>query len=191
MYGLPKTHKEGSPLRPIISNVGSVTYKLSKWLADLFAPAVGKSSDSHIKNSQDFCEKVKGLTIPQGSRLVSFDVDSLFTMVPVKETIKYLEEILPTLNLDIPVTKKKFIDLIRLVLDDNVFTANEGFYRQKEGLAMGNPLSPILANIFMEYFESQLLKKIAPPGLIWLRYVDDVFFPSGLKIVTSTAFSLD
>ena len=46
--------------------------------------------------------------------MVSFDVDSLFTMVPVKETIKYLEEILPTLNLDIPVTKKKFINLIRM-----------------------------------------------------------------------------
>ena len=40
---------------------------------------------------------------------------------------------------------------------------------------MGKPLSPILANIFMECFESQLLKEIAPPGLIWLRYVDDIF----------------
>ena len=100
-------------------------------------------------------------------------------MVPVKESIKYLEEILPSLNLDIHLdiwtTKKKFIDLIRLVLGDYVFTANEGFYRQKEGLAMESPLSPILGNIFMEYFESQLLKEITPPGLIWLRYVDDFF----------------
>ena len=175
MYGLPKTHKVGSPLRPIISNVGSVTYKLSKWLANHLAPAVGASSDSYIRNSQDFCEKVKDLTIPAGSRLVSFDVESLFTMVPVDETIKYLEEIMPSLNLDIPVTNKKFVDLIRLVLDDNVFVANGAFYRQKAGLAMGNPLSPILANLFMEYFESKLLKDIAPPNLVWLRYVDDVF----------------
>ena len=40
---------------------------------------------------------------------------------------------------------------------------------------MGNPLSPILANLFMKYFESKLLKDIAPPNLVWLRYVDDVF----------------
>ena len=40
---------------------------------------------------------------------------------------------------------------------------------------MGNPLSTILANIFMEYYETRLLKDIAPPGLVWLRYVDDVF----------------
>ena len=46
---------------------------------------------------------------------------------------------------------------------------------------MGNPLSPILANLFMEYFEKKLLKDIAPPNLVWLRYVDDVFavWPSG------------
>ena len=107
MYGLPKTHKVGNPLRPIISNVGSVTYKLSKWLANHLSPAVGICSDSYIKNSHDFCEKVKSLPIPSESRLVSFDVESLFTMVPVKDTIKYLEEIIPRLNLDIPITNKK------------------------------------------------------------------------------------
>ena len=70
-------------------------------------------------------EKVKDLTIPEGSCLVSFDVDSLFTMVPVKETLKYLEEIIPELGLNIPITNKKFIELVRLVLEDNVFVAND------------------------------------------------------------------
>ena len=92
-------------------------------------------------------------------------------MVPVKDTIKYLEEIIPRLNLDIPITNKKFIDLIKLVLEDNVCIANERFYRQKAGFAMVNPIAPILANISMEYFESKLLKDIAPPNLVWLRYV--------------------
>ena len=46
VYGLPKTHKQGILLRPIISNVNSPNYKLSKWFASLLSPSLGKTSDS-------------------------------------------------------------------------------------------------------------------------------------------------
>ena len=48
-YGLPKVHKPGVPLRPIVSTVGSVTYPLAKYLARLLALLVGNTS-SHIRN---------------------------------------------------------------------------------------------------------------------------------------------
>ena len=51
-------------------------------------------------------------------------------------------------------------------------------------MAMGNPLSPVLANLYMEYFGSNLLKKIKQQNIVWLRYVDDIlcFWPSNLNI---------
>ena len=42
-------------------------------------------------------------------------------------------------------------------------------------MAMGNPLSPVLSNLFMEFFETKFLPAILPPGVLWFRYVDDVF----------------
>ena len=174
MYGLPKTHKEGCPLRPIISNINAPTYKLSKWLAKHLSPAVGRISAAHIKNTQDFVDRLDHLQLPDG-RLVSLDVNSLFTKVPVDEAISLPRRVIPNLNLDLPIAANKFVDLVELCLSDNVFQVNNEFYRQKFGLSMGNSLSPILACLFMEYFETELLPRIAPPNFIWFRYIDDVF----------------
>ena len=81
-YGLPKVHKPNVPLRPIASFVGSPTYQLSKHLVFLLAPLVGKTP-AHVKNSIDFASFISDQTLQQGQMLVSFDVVSLFTNVPV------------------------------------------------------------------------------------------------------------
>ncbi|XP_056876071.1 uncharacterized protein LOC130517890 [Takifugu flavidus] len=65
IYGLPKIHKPGTPLKPIVSSINSVTYNISKYLASILSPMVG-NTPHHIKNSQDFAEKpvaVKGREI--------------------------------------------------------------------------------------------------------------------------------
>ena len=56
LYGTVKTHKDGNPLRPIISTVGTVSYELSKFLVNLLQPIVGTVSESHIKNSLHFVD---------------------------------------------------------------------------------------------------------------------------------------
>ena len=80
-YALPKIHKINNPLRPIVSNIGTATYPLSKFLASIFSPLC--STNSHtIKNSYDFVNKLGTLNFVKCSMLF-LDVKSLFTNVPL------------------------------------------------------------------------------------------------------------
>ena len=175
-YGNAKTHKEGIPLRPIISNRGSFMYKMSKMLADLLSPFLGNFSTSHIKHSEDFISKFNSSNIPVNNvRLLSLDVESLFTKVPINDVLAFLSDKLEPYDDHFPLGLRKTIDLIKLCISNNVFSFNGNYYRQKFGCSMGNPLSPILANLYMEYYETVLLTPIKPPDMVWYRYVDDIF----------------
>ena len=81
-YGLPKIHKPDTPLRPIVSSCGSVTYGVAKELAKILKPLVGKSPH-HINSTQDFVEQAKHFKLESGECLSSYDVSSLFTSVPI------------------------------------------------------------------------------------------------------------
>ena len=64
-YGLPKIHKQGTPLRPIVSSCGFVTYVVAKELTKILKPLVGKSLH-HINSTQDFVEQIKNETVTWG-----------------------------------------------------------------------------------------------------------------------------
>ena len=82
LYGLPKVHKPTVPLRPIVSFVDSPSYQLSKHLVYLLSPMIGKTT-SHVRNSIQFASFISEQTLAGSQVLVSFDVVSLFTNVPV------------------------------------------------------------------------------------------------------------
>lgn len=82
-YGNVKTHKEGHPLRPIISQTPSVTYKLAKRLNELITPFTPASFS--LKSTTEFLDLLK--TTRPSNIMASMDVESLFTNVPVDETI--------------------------------------------------------------------------------------------------------
>ena len=175
MYGSPKIHKPNVPLRPIISNRGAPAYHLAKWLASTLTPFLGSFSEAHVINNVDFINKLKATRNCNG-KMISYDVVSLFTNVDLNCTLEFLERKLATLGEGrLPLPTKVIIDLIRLCVEENVFTYNGKYYKQVFGCAMGSPLSPVLSNFFMEYFESELLPNIINPNIPWLRYVDDIF----------------
>lgn len=97
--------------------------------------------------------------------LVSFDVVSLFTMVPVNETMQYISQLFPT----------DIAELFRHCLTTTYFLWQNEIYEQTDGVAMGNPLSPVIANFFMEKFEQDALNTAVSRPICWLRYVDDTF----------------
>ena len=176
-YGLPKIHKEGTPLRPIVSSIGAVTYSTSKELARILKPLVGKSPH-HICNNQDFIQHLKGITLGPDEVMVSYDVRALFTSVPIQPALEVIEKLLKEdqdLQKRTTMSTKHIMDLLEFCLRSTYFTRRGKFYEQVEGAAMGSPISPIVANLFMENFEIRALQSSPNPPLLWKMFVDDTF----------------
>ena len=148
----------------------------SKWADRQLSPCVGLISKAHIKDTRYFYEKVKHCKAK--GRLLSLDVKSLFTNIPVNEVIEVIRDHStgtdPIFSLPDP---ELFCDILKVCTSFNQFSFNDKYYRQITGVPMGSSLSPVLANIYMEHFETYLLEDI-PVDLrpnLWLRYVDDIF----------------
>ena len=177
LYGLPKIHKPGIPLRPIVASLRSPSHNLAKWLTKVLSPFVGLVSQAHLKHSSDFLNSLNNINESFDS-MVSFDVVSLFTNIPLEKVLDFIrlkgeEEVY---SFQIPVGK--ICELIALCVRDSYFSFNGKIYQQTFGVAMGSSLSPILANLYMEFYEVSLLPRINVTGvkvILWKRYVDDIF----------------
>ena len=94
------------------------------------------------------------------SILCSFDICSLFTNVPLAETIEICTKTLYDGHLPTPVIPKHvFIELMKTATTSVEFSFNKIMYRQINGVGMGSPLGPALENIFVGYYESSFLIK--------------------------------
>ena len=173
MRGLPKTHKPGVPMRPITSGIGSAPHRLAKHLAKPLTSALGKISDSHLKNSTDLMRKLREVNFSE-KQIVSFDVKSLFTNVPINGAINAVNKVLEEISeSELPLNKKDYLKLVEMCMNFGSFTFDSYTYRQHEGLPMGSPLSCVAACLFMESLESEHYCNIIPNGSKWYRYVDD------------------
>ena len=162
-YGLLKIHKEGNPLRPIASSRRAASYEVAKELAKILKPLVGKSM-YHIHNTQDFTQQIQDIKLQKDQCMVSFDVKVLFTSVPIKSAINTIKKLLeedPELQKRITLSVTNIIRLLEYCLTSTYFIFQGRFYEQQEGAAMGSPISPIVANLYMEKFE-QLAINTAP-----------------------------
>ena len=161
-------------MRPITSGIGSAPHRLAKCLAKPLTQLLGTLSDSHLKNSGDLLNKLKDVYFSQ-KKLASFDVKALFTSVPVNDAIKAIKRAIENVPQDnFPVPKTRFFKLVELCLDFQVFSFNGREFSQIHGLAMGSPLSPVAACLYMEMMEKDHFLNIMGPDVVWHRYIDDV-----------------
>ena len=178
LYGLPKIHKpplDGLPkFRPIISQIGSPTYHIAKFLLKFVQPF--STNKYTVRDTFHFVSLLDG----KDHRLVmaSLDVESLFTNIPLNETIEIVtKQVFGNKRKVDGLSRTDFRRLLKLSTKGTVFYFNGKYYRQKDGVAMGSPLGPVLANAFLCHYETIWLEEcpLSFFPTFYARYVDDIF----------------
>ena len=178
LYCTPKIYKQDNPLCPIVDYSGSANYNLGRSLADLLNPLMGQT-EHHLQNSKDLKKKLEDVQLQEGEILISHDIVSLFTNVPIQESLNVIRSRLEqddTLKDRTRLSVDDILDLLEFVCDSTYFQFEGQLYKQCFGTAMGSPVSPIIANLFMEHQE-QLALQNCPSEMkpsFWYRYVDDI-----------------
>ena len=173
-YLLRKIHKKGIPGRPICSSVNHPTSRISKFVDEHIKRYVPQTK-SYIRDTQDFITKLKSLgKNPKGAILCTLDVSSFYSNIPNQYGILAVAEKLRSDSGKSPIAKF-ILDLLKLVLHNMNFEFNGEHFLQMGGTAMGTPLAPNYANLFMDRFETIALAGYHLKPLTWLRFINDIF----------------
>ena len=111
---------------------------------------------------------------------------SLFTNIPEYLVLKAIEKRWTQIYNKINTSCTEFTNVIKFILNNNFFQFNGKFYQQIFGSAMGNPISPILADIVMEDLKVESIKKLNFKPLFYFRYVDDILLCIPKNMINTT-----
>ena len=157
LYRLAKVHKQGTPLRPVLSLPGSSYDNLNKTLAKYFDEIEGANIETNTQLSREFLEKTE---LDSVESIISLNGKSLYTIVPLKEAVgialrRLYEQVNP------PKTSRKTMKkLLNWAVSKLHFKCNGLWYVQKDGSAMGTSLAVILANLWLKEYEPALKKEV-------------------------------
>ena len=111
--------------------------------------------------------------IPDDQKLVSLDVISLFTSIPLQLALACTRTAINKLHYKPALPTDDLMDLLHLCLNSTYFQYNGKHYKQLHGTAMGSPVSVVVAEIVMQNIEEQALATYSETLRLWLHYIDD------------------
>ena len=188
-YELFKVHKSFEPgdippERPIVSCNGSITENIGKFVQN-FLKEVSNTHSSFVQDSPDFLRCLEADlndqdVIEDDDIIVTVDVKSLYTNVPISESLILCREALDQTD-NKPELNDFIIKLLELVMSLNIFEFNGELFKQEIGLAMGQKPAPDVANIVMAAVDV-LIKNLAKESFtttmtlkFYKRFLDDIF----------------
>jgi len=173
-YIMPKLHKNPVKGRPIVASHSWSTWPLSKWVANRIN-AYAAAQDTVLTDTNALIELLRGIEFSEDDdiRLSTADVESLYTSIPIPDALEALEERLRACGVD-DAFLRITVDAVGFVLRNNFFEFNGNVYHQRKGLAMGTPLAPPVANLFLASHEARVMR-VVPPPLLYVRFLDDIF----------------
>jgi len=127
-----------------------------------------------VTNSFELYEKTTGLELTNAEILLSLDVTSLFTNVPLDLAYQSLTDRWNYIGSITNIPLENFIQAVKFVLSSTFFTFNNRIYKQTFGVPMDSPLSPIIADLVMRDLEESVLNSFRHQPIFYYRYVDDI-----------------
>ena len=168
LYGLLKIHKiviDNIPkFQRILSTIGTPVYKLAKFLVPILSPLTGNNYT--VKDSFYFVKEI--VNFDRNLFMASLDVESLFTNIPVDETINNMYQG--------RLSKSELYYFLKLATSESSFIFYNILYKQIDGVSMGSPLGPTLPNALLCHYEKLWLDNCpTEKPVVYRRYVDDIF----------------
>ena len=159
IYGIPKTHKLKSRpdtlrFRPVVFYIGIYNYNSAKFLRDMLDPVI--PTEYCAKDSFSFCKEVEEVSC-YNKFMISYGVCSLLTSIPLKETIDIAINLLFDKHPYLKITRQELKKLFEFATSGRHFLFDSSYYDQIDGVAMGSPLGPVFANVFVGFHEKRWL----------------------------------
>ena len=177
LYGLPKIHKPGNPLRSIVSFYDTPLSALHKQLSEVLKPLT--VSDIRIKNSEDFLAKFSSYVDLNYPYYCSLDVKSLYTTCDMGKAVDTaINQLYNNPNILPPgLTPEGIKSLLNFSLDNAYCVFNNHYYKEiiGGGGAMGSPLIVTLAQIHVTDVELRAIASSIRKPKNYYHFVDDGF----------------
>ena len=138
MYGQPKIHKQGNPLREIVDASGSVTRDINKYISRVIKTYA--NNEFTVSNSKQFVSSIKDVKLEADETLVSYDVKAMYPSIPQKEAVSITKDLLyrdNDLKNKTSMKAESIISLLEICIENTYFMFNKKLYLQIDGLAIG------------------------------------------------------
>lgn len=181
LYYLPKAHKPGTPLRPIVSGLKHPTVKISKFLDNLLRPLFNQMAmNTTVTSGFELIKKLQEWSptnLKSSTILCTIDVSDLYTVIPQMEGVLSLKKMLDHLNITQVngLRTEAILRLARFVMQNNYFKYDGRYYHQIRGGAMGSPLTLTIANCYMFFYEQNIIRQVQNSSGLYVRFIDDIF----------------
>jgi hypothetical protein len=178
-YITAKVHKKPIKGRPIVPSMTWMTFHLSQWIANQLNPLL-PNTEWVLKDSYDLLASLKQINqslLPDTIRVATADVEALYPSMDINTGLQLVKQFIEQLEWENLQKRDFLIKAMEFVLTKGYISFQDEIYQQTNGAAMGSPMIPPYANIFMYQLEKNTVHKYMDLGtiLLYKRFIDDVF----------------
>ena len=134
-----------------------------------------EESGHKLQSTENYFDTINTIQIPDDHKLVSFDVKSLFTSIPLQLALDCTENAIKNSTVELPLPTDDIMDLLNLCLTSTYFQYNGKHHKRVHGTAMGSQVSVVVAEIVMQNIDEQALATYTRTIPLLSHYVDDIF----------------